>query len=103
MANRHIDFSRHERPVRLAAKAIGMDHKRPYMRAGKLNYRPYRNYFTCKPPSGDFAAWMGLVNKSYATHDTTPGGMHRFELTRAGLYWLGNTLGVIIHDPEKEE
>lgn len=94
---RHIDFSRHELPVRLAAHAIGMDHKRPYMRWRKTCYRPYRNYYTDAPQSPAFAAWMGLVNKGYAIRT----GNYRFKLTRAGLDWLGITLGVIIHNEEE--
>lgn len=101
---RYINFSNHELPVKLAAHAIGMDHKKTYTTRGKEYYRPYRNYYTCAAstgPSPAVAAWMGLVNKGYATHCRTTGGGHRFELTRAGLDWLGIVLGVIIHDEEE--
>lgn len=100
MAGRYIDFSRHELPVRLAARAIGMDTKPAYMRAGKTNYRPYRNYYSATATTPEFAAWWGLVNKGYATHEPTRRGGH-FKLTRAGLDWLGIVLGVIIHNEEE--
>lgn len=31
--------------VEVAKHAIGLDHRKPYTRHGKLFYRPYRNYF----------------------------------------------------------
>lgn len=99
---RKIDFSKHELPVKLAAHAIGLDHKRPYMRAGKTYYRPYRNYYTTLPTVvRDYSAWMGLAAKGYATRQIIPGGGHCFKLTRAGLDWLGIVLGVIIHNEER--
>ena len=98
---RHIDFTKHSRPVQLAAHAIGLDHKRPYMRHGKTFYRPYRNYFTTHDKAPDYTVWMGLFKNFYAgfSYTTKPGGI-KFWLTRAGLDWLGETLGITIYDEE---
>lgn len=98
---RKIDFSKHELTVRLAAHAIGMDHKRPYMRHGKTYYRPYRNYYTAPSVGPETAAWLVLVNKGYATRQIFRDCKNHFKLTRAGLDWLGIVLGVIIHDEEE--
>lgn len=98
---RHIDFSKHSEPVRNAAHAIGLDHKRPYIRHGKTYYRAYRNYFTTPDDSHDYRVWMGLCENGYAKR--WPGGtrgVYTFHLTRAGLDWLGETLGIIIHYEE---
>lgn len=98
---RHIDFTKHSQPVQLAAHAIGLDHKRPYMRHGKTFYRPYRNYFTTPDNAHDYTVWMGLCENGYARrwHGGSR-GYYTFNLTRAGLDWLGETLGITIYDEE---
>lgn len=104
MAKFHIDFNKHSEPVRTAAHAIGLDHKRPYIRHGKAFYRPYRNRFSTHDKSHDYKVWQGLCEHGYA--ESSPGrtsGNHNhvnFWLTRAGLDWLGETLGITIHDEE---
>lgn len=98
---RHIDLTKHSQPVQLAAHAIGLDYKRPYMRHGKTFYRPYRNYFTTPDNDHYYTVWMGLCENGYAKR--WPGGtrgVYTFCLTRAGLDWLGETLGMTIHDEE---
>lgn len=102
---RYINFSQQPEDVRKAAHAIGLDHKRPYMRHGKTFYRPYRNYFSTHDKSHDYTVWKGLCENGYAK--CSPGrtaGNHNpctFWLTRAGLDWLGETLGIIIYDEEE--
>lgn len=101
---RYIDLTKHSRPVQLAAHAIGLDHKRPYMRHGKTFYRPYRNYFTTHTKAYDYAVWMGLFDHGYAAFSLPPTmmpGSTKFWLTRAGLDWLGETLGIHIYDEEE--
>lgn len=104
MAKLHIDFAKHSAPVRLAAHAIGLDHKRPYMRHGKAFYRPYRNYYSTHDKAAYCQTWQGLCENGYA--ESRPGrtsGNHNhitFWLTRAGLDWLGETLGITIYDEE---
>ena len=96
---RHIDFTKHSQPVQLAAHAIGLDRKRPYMRHGKTFYRPYRNYFTAPIDSHNYTVWRGLYENGYAGFRHTPGHIcYYFWLTRAGLDWLGETLGITIYD-----
>ena len=100
---RNIDFTKHSQPVQLAAHAIGLDHKRPYMRHGKTFYRPYRNRY-CAPVGEQYHAykvWKGLCENGYAAcNEHNQGSNHfaTFWLTRAGLDWLGETLGITIYD-----
>lgn len=103
---RHIDFTQYPKPIELAAYAIGLDHKRPYIRHGKFFYRPYRNYFTAADNTHAFHVWKELCEKGYArfrqgnsaaSHDYKHG---TFWLTRAGLDWLSKALGITIFDEE---
>lgn len=101
MAKLHIDFTKHSLPVQKAAHAIGLDYKRPYIRHGKAFYRPYRNYFTTHDKAPDFKVWQGLRENGYAkSHPSGERGGYSFHLTRAGLDWLGETLGITIHEEE---
>lgn len=99
---RYIDLTKHSHPVRLAAHAIGLDRKRPYMRHGKTFYRPYRNYFDTNAKDPVYTAWMELYDYGYAGYSLPPTtcGL-RFWLTRKGLDWLGETLGITIYDEEE--
>ena len=81
---------------------IGLDYRRPYTRHGRKFYRPHRNYFTTGRKSGTFRP---LVEAGYMTEiamplapDGTEG--HCYSLTRAGLDWLGEQIGVKIYDKE---
>ena len=85
--------------VEVAKHAIGMGHRNPYTRHGKRFYRPYRNYFAAAIGSADFELWEMLVSAGYV-------GIRKdrehayFWLTRSGLDWLGEKLGIYIHDEE---
>lgn len=102
MGKLHIDFTKHIPEVQLAAHAIGLDHKRPYIRRGKAYFRPHRNYFTTPSGNSDWGYWDELCTAGLA--DVEPPGKNmklwRFYLTRAGLDWLGEHLGITIHDEE---
>lgn len=101
---RYINFSQQPEPVRLAAHAIGLDHKRPYVRHGKTYYRPYRNRYHTHDKAHVYNVWQDLCAKGYAVcvEGQAVGNHHyySFYLTRAGLDWLGETLGIIIYDEE---
>ena len=97
---RNIDLSKHSRPVQMAAHAIGLDNKRPYMRHNKTFYRPYRNYYTTAPSCDGYEVWEGLRKNGYAIRWPSGRGGYTFNLTRKGLDWLGETLGITIHDEE---
>ena len=101
---RYIDFSQKPQEVRVAAHAIGLDHKRPYQRHGKFFYRPCRNYFSTHDKAHDYSAWQGLCERGYAESGPVKisGNHHNqtFWLTRAGLDWLGDELGITIYDEE---
>lgn len=82
---------------------IGLgDYRQSYTRHGRKFYRPYRNYFTT---TGKSATFHPLVEAGYMTEDAMPRAPDRTEgylyrLTRAGLDWLGEQIGVTIHDEE---
>ena len=89
--------------IQKAKHAIGLDHKRPYVRKGKRYYRPYRNYYASFP--GD-EVWEILCNAGYAEHgkvrDLRNGTKGcTFWLTRAGLDWLGKELNIHIFDESR--
>ena len=81
---------------------IGLDYKQPYTRHGRKFYRPYRNYFTT---NGKSAAFRPLVDAGYMTERAMPSAPDGTEgyiygLTRSGMDWLGEQIGVTIHDEE---
>jgi hypothetical protein len=99
---RYIDFNKQSEAVQLAAHAVGLDHKRPYMRHGRIFYRPYRNYFTTHDRTHDHAVWKGLCESGHAKScPNRTQGSFTFWLTRDGLDWLGETLGITIYDEER--
>lgn len=93
---------------------IGMDgsspRHRPYTRHGRKFYKPWRNYFSSLRND---RTWEPLVEEGYAgkrdytSHYTTDGGAKRtiegttYWMTRKGLDWIGEQIGVTIHDEEK--
>lgn len=98
---RYIDLSHKTKEVQLAAHTIGLDNKRPYQRHGKFFYRPYRNYFSTHGKDIYLSIWQSLCDKGYAkcSNGYNPGNII-FWLTRAGLDWLGDELGITIYDEE---
>lgn len=81
-----------------AKHAIGLDYKKPYKRHGKLYYKPYRNFYATIRRD---AVWRALVTERLAA--CFPEGEDRaiFTLTRSGLDWLGEQIGVKIYDEQK--
>lgn len=86
------------RCIALAKHAIGLGRKHPYTRNGKQYFKPYRNYFytvlPCEP-------WEMMVWAEYAEmREYIREGRRAatFWLTRAGLDWLGEQLGIHIYD-----
>ena len=98
---RYIDLSHKTKEIQLAAHTIGLDNKRPYQRHGKFFYRPYRNYFSTHGKDIYLSLWQSLCDKGYAKcrNGYNPGNIV-FWLTRAGLDWLGDELGITIYDEE---
>lgn len=80
----------------IVCHAIGLDYfrKKPYKRHGNLYFRPYRNYFCTTP---DDKNWTLLEKEGYAEHgEISKCGLCSFKLTRKGLDWLGEQIGVHI-------
>ena len=83
----------------LASHAIGLDNKKPYKRWGKYFYKPYRNYYDAS--SSDCKVWDLMVNDGYAKSGKKDRyGGRMYWLTRNGLDWLGEHLGIKIYDEE---
>ena len=86
--------------IAYASHCIGLDHKKPYKRHGRLFYRPYRNYYDASPK--DCEIWDVMVDDGYAEagrKDRRGGRM--YWMTREGLDWLGEKLGIQIWDEEE--
>lgn len=80
----------------LAKHCVGLDRKKPYTRHGKKYYRPYRNYFAA---GGNHDDWDSMVSAGYAKRgEQNQHGGYIFWLTREGLDWLGDRLGIHIYD-----
>ena len=90
-----------EKMIADASHAIGLGHRKPYTRHGRKFYRPYRNYFAINP---DDPTWVEMERIGYAKHGEVRDHGHyqmtSFWLTRAGLDWLGEQLGMTIYDEE---
>ena len=107
MAER-INLTNYCTEVRLAAHAVGLDHKKPYRRHSQMFYKPYRNHFTTAPGGNGYREWMRLAKLGYAGYGVSKvscsgmtGVSCRFWLTREGLNWLGYTLHITIHNEEE--
>lgn len=88
--------------IELAKHCIGFGRRKPYTRHGKKFYRPYRNYFATAGTGKDYEKCEMLVAAGYAERSDTKNqhGGYTYFLTRSGLDWLGNKIGVVIHDEE---
>lgn len=87
----------------MVLRMIGLDYSRPYTRHGRKFYRPYRNYFTT---NGKSAAFRPLVEAGYMIESAMPSAPdgaegYLYSLTRAGLDWLGEQIGMTIHDEKR--
>lgn len=85
--------------VSLASHAIGLDYKKPYTRHGKKFYKPYRNYYTVHLGGYAFRLWDEMEKEGKAKSKKSKTGA-MFWLTRLGLDWLGEQLGIHIYDEE---
>lgn len=74
---------------------IGLDYKRPYMRARRYFYKPYRNNYDAGP--GDEPMWEALVEKGFAWK----GSM--YHLTIKGIFLLRWQTGIYIYNPSEGE
>jgi hypothetical protein len=81
--------------IREAAHAVGLDCQAPYTRHGQECYKPYRNGFSVPDCGGRI--WENFERTGKAAKDRD--GI--YYLTRAGLDWLGETLGITICDEMK--
>lgn len=85
--------------IEVAQHAIGLGYRKPYTRHGKRFYRPYRNYFAASIGSSDYELLEKMANDGYARFRKS-GDRAFFWLTREGLDWLGEKLGIHIYDEE---
>ena len=85
--------------IEVAKHAIGLVYRKPYKRHGKRFYRPYRNYFAVSIGSSDYELWETMKSAGYAECRRS-NDRAMFWLTRVGLDWLGEKLGMRIYDEE---
>ena len=84
--------------IEKAKHCIGLDRKKPYIRYGKKFYRLYRNYYATGKDHDD---WDAMVDAGYAERgEQNNHGGYTYWLTRSGLDWLGEKLGIQIWDEE---
>lgn len=77
--------------IRAAGHTIGLDWNSPYMRHGKLFYKPKRNYYGGQNDYLDI-----MTNDAFKfAYSNRPECYH---LTREGLDWLGRRLHIAIKD-----
>ena len=89
--------------IELAKHCIGLDRKKPYSRNGKKFYRPYRNYFATSSTGCDLDDWEAMKSAGYADKwKQNQHGGYTFYLTREGLDWLGEELGIHIYEVEEK-
>lgn len=101
MVSREIKTVEDNRYIELAKQCIGLDRNKPYARQGKRFYRPTQNRFRSKANNED---WELLELVGYAKHwMVSRDGFTDFRMTRAGLDWLGKSLGIHIYDEEEQE
>ena len=87
--------------IETAKHMIGMDYKKPYKRHGRMLYRPYRNFFAAGRGGEPELDW--LVSQGRSIMRVAEPGIHgsNYYLTRDGLDWLGDAIGVHIYDEER--
>ena len=88
-----------EKHRELVRPALGMDHRRVYVRHGKKFYRPYRNYFQTHEKTVDYPYWDRLEKAGLATVKDDGKNLWYY-VTRSGMDWLGQHDGVHIYDEE---
>lgn len=93
-------MEREEQCISFAKHAIGLDdNNKPYKRHGKLFYKPYRNYYGAS--FNDCEVWEIMANNGYAERGRKDRyGGRMYWLTRKGLDWLGEKLGIKIYNEE---
>lgn len=89
-----LDEKIKQNAIAVMQHSIGLDRKNPYKRHGKLFYRPYRNYFASGAKDD---LWEAIRKEGYATARKEKSMIYYF-LTRSGLNWLGEQIGIYIHD-----
>ena len=72
---------------------IGLDREKPYKRAGRCFYMPYRNYYDAG--YGDSPMWEALVEKGFAWCKSM------YHLTLHGIYLLRWQTGICIYNPSE--
>lgn len=91
---------KYKKYIPFASHAIGLDHKEPYKRHGRYFYKPYRNYYDASEENSK--VWDSMVADGFAKagkKDRHGGRM--YWLTRKGLDWLGEQLGIVIHNEDE--
>lgn len=81
---------------KLIRHALGMDHKKPYVRHDRKFYKAYRNYFTTHEKAHDYPYWEKLTLCGLAERFKTG----CYAVTKTGMLWLGQHDGISIREKE---
>lgn len=78
---------------------VGLDNARhrPYTRHGKRFYKPYRNYFSGNDKDLDVLVDAGYMDVEESGYEE-PNDYRIYYFNRKGLDWLGEQLGIYIHN-----
>ena len=87
------DWKLHEILFAEMEHCIGLDGEKPYKRAGRCFYMPYRNYYDAG--YGDSPMWEALVEKGFAWCKSM------YHLTLHGIYLLRWQTGICIYNPSR--
>ena len=91
------DFNNHgwdiDKTINECKHMIGLDWAKPYMRHGKLFYKPYRNGWGDEEAKPEFD-WLCDETYGFMHKRTTEDGYVFYHLTNKGLDWLGRRLGI---------
>lgn len=78
--------------IDLMKHAIGLDHKIPYARHGRLYYKAYRNYYATSDHGPNKVMWEMLRESGFARNfETEP---NYYCLTDDGIEYLQKVLGI---------
>ena len=96
---RDIPLHQYSEDVQIAARMIGLDYARPYIRHGRRYYKPYRDYFYSTLSGPDYKTLRKMEKNGYVVSGKPGEEGICFWMTRKGLDWLGEKLRIQIHDP----
>ena len=82
--------------IELMKVMVGLNHKLPFYRNGKPCFEPYRNHYGVTPGTEEAEILMRLEIDGLAVCTWSTKYNRDYYLTRKGLDWLGEQIGIYI-------